>query len=125
MAGVARTQPRKPFLISSVPQRVRCVSVRSSERMNEAHSSLKSLMAGLYYPAVLGAGFFAILARLPTQGPALATDVTFYFALILLFYFSASFLLTHYFPANSYTVAIFLLDLIEVALLTFAFARLG
>jgi hypothetical protein len=61
---------------------------------------LKTLMDGLYYPAVLGVGFLAVIGRLSLHWRSVG-DVTFLFAIVLVFYFSVSYLMTHELPDSS------------------------
>jgi len=83
------------------------------------------LIDELYYPAVLGAGFFAILGRLFLIGTQLIGDVAFWFAVVLVMYFSLSYLLTSELGSASYSKSIFLFDLFEIVLISVAFSALG
>jgi hypothetical protein len=86
---------------------------------------LKPLVDGLYYPAVLGAGFLALLTRLALRQGGLLSDVSFWLAVVLVVFFSASYLATHAIPEDQYGVTLLLIDLLEIAALSGAFAALG
>ncbi len=82
-------------------------------------------MEALYYPSILGAGFFVIVSRGIDALLASVISVSFYFAIILLVYFSISFLLTTRTHHDSYRGSLFCLDLIEAVLLLLMFSALG
>jgi hypothetical protein len=82
-------------------------------------------MEGLYYPAVLGAAFFALLTRVVLQQGELLHDVSFWLAVVLVVLFSGAYLATHEVPEDQYGAALLVADLLEIAALAGAFAALG
>ncbi len=84
-------------------------------------------MHSLYYPAVLGTGLVLWIhkaANHPDLASA-AADTSLYFGLVLVAFFSASYLRTEARPPGSYGAVPFLLDLGEIVLLFLAFFFLG
>jgi chromate transport protein ChrA len=83
------------------------------------------LMETLYYPAVLGAGFFVVASRALGDLANYATHVGFYYPIVLLVCFSISFLLTTRTSETHYKPLLFGLDSIEALLLLAMFTALG
>ena len=84
-------------------------------------------MQGLYYPAVLGTGLVLLISRITTR-PSLsniAGDISIYFGILILIYFSASFLVNDSTLVLLYGPAAFLLDVIEIVLIFLMFYFLG
>lgn len=83
------------------------------------------LMQGLYYPAALGTGLVLFLLRFSsTDLESAVTDVRNWFALLLLFYFSLSYVSIQRW-SEAYDWRLFLLDLMEMGAALFAFKYLG
>jgi hypothetical protein len=95
------------------------------DREPRASNPWKTLMEGLYYPAVLGAGFLVFVEKILTHHTQSFHDVTFWFAAILIFYFSVSFLMTHEVPDAYYNLLVFFCDALEIIFVVAAFAALG
>lgn len=90
-----------------------------------SNRTLKMLMETLYYPAVLGAGLFVVASRAIGDLANYATNVGFYYSIVLLVYFSISFLLTTRISEAQYKPHLFVLDSIEALLLLAMFTALG
>jgi len=90
------------------------------------NQKLSTLMQGLYYPAVLGTGLVLLISRFTIYKSFrdAATDVSLYFGILILIYFSVSFLLNEKFR-GTYGSAAFISDFIEIILIFFIFYFLG
>ena len=107
----------------------------------------RSLMVGLYYPAVLGAGLVFILTRLALLFPERRSEDVFWvsharqvmneffdtfwndygvwWGILFLVLFSASFVVTDELPEDRYSHRFFVLDICEVVLIFFVYWMLG
>ena len=81
------------------------------------------LMLGLYYPAALGAALVQIIRHAHAVGFEAFGDIRFYWAVLLIIYFSHSWLSSRQLPTLGWRE--FAGDLAEVALLTYCFIALG
>lgn len=84
-------------------------------------------MQGLYYPAVLGTGLWYLVQKVAVA-PSLqeaVSDLSNYFGLLLIVYFSLSFAINQELPPNRYGAAAFALDVVEIVLVFVAFYHLG
>ena len=87
----------------------------------------KLLMQSLYYPAVLGTCFVLLINKLAshTSVAAAFSDITVYFGLLLTLYFTVSYLMNNEIASESYGLAAFAVDLLEIVLVFLAFTALG
>ena len=87
---------------------------------------LHKLMQGLYYPAALGTGLVLLVYHLagPASLAAKVADVRTWFAMLLLVYFSLSYVANERWAA-SYSGRMFGADIVEVVLILLAFYFLG
>ncbi len=90
--------------------------------MREFHPYL-TLMNGLYSPAVLGTGLVLFLLKIVSADriSSLALDLSNYIAIILLLYFSVSFLMNQSVAPSNYRVGAFCCDFCEILLVFLAF----
>jgi hypothetical protein len=88
---------------------------------------LKKLMHALYYPAVLGTGFVLILNKISVQRQLWVSlkDVTNYFGMLLIGFFSIAYLVNDSITEDSYTSKLFFLDVAQVVLMFLGFLYLG
>src|SRR5258708_5053297 len=95
--------------------------------MNRQGSPFKSLMQGLYYPAILGTGIVLLLVRftMHTSIGATLSDLAIYFGFLFTLFFSASFLINQDVPDNEYRATAFILDLGEIVLVFLGYYVLG
>jgi hypothetical protein len=88
---------------------------------------LWGLMQGLYYPAVLGTGLWYLIQKLlmhATMHEAI-TDMSNYFAVMLIVYFSISFAINQNISQKAYGIFAFGLDFVEIVLVFIAFYHIG
>jgi hypothetical protein len=96
------------------------------EGPKEPRSSYGTLMVALFYPAVVGTGFVLLLQKMAADPSiSLWLHVTTYFAIVLLFYTSITFLVTEELAASAYGLPTFALDSMEIFLILLAFWFLG
>jgi len=93
----------------------------------DIHSVPKRLMQALYYPAVLGTGLVLFLNKLATvRSPLFGfSDASNYFGLIMLAYFSSTYIVNEDVPDKVYAGAPFVLDIVEIVLVFLCFSYLG
>jgi hypothetical protein len=84
-------------------------------------------MQGLYYPAVLGTGIWFLVQKIviAPSGLDMVSDLSNYFALLLLVYFSLSYSIDQYINPDQYKATSFMLDLGIIIILFIAFYHLG
>jgi hypothetical protein len=95
--------------------------------MNQRFNPRWTLMQGLYYPAVLGTGLVLLINKFTVYksfSDALA-DISIYFGLLILIYFSGSFLIIQTISQSNYGSLAFLSDIIEIIFIFFLFNFLG
>jgi hypothetical protein len=92
-----------------------------------ARPVLWGLMQGLYYPAVLGTGIWFLVQKvvIAPSGVDMISDLSNYFGLLLLVYFSLSFSINQHIRPDHYKVTSFMLDLVIIVVLFIAFYHLG
>lgn len=94
-------------------------------------ASWKALGTGLYYPSILGAGFFVITERIATVSLGDPRDsfsinlAPFLFTIVMVIYFSVSYLLSFKIDDDSYDKTFFTLDFIESLLVFGVLMALG
>jgi hypothetical protein len=95
-------------------------------RGGPGHEGLKRVTEGLYYPVALACGFLAVALRVK-KVPFRITikTVEFWLAITLLIYFSICFVHTTNVPKESYSWALFTLDLIEACIIGLMLDTLG
>jgi hypothetical protein len=95
--------------------------------MSRTENPWRVLSLGLYYPAMVGTAFVQLAQRLNLVGNAgnFLADPGVQFGLVLLFLFSASFVGSHDVSPEEYRSRQFALDVVEVALIFFAYVKLG
>src|SRR5436305_988158 len=100
---------------------------RSREVMNRRFNPLWTLMQGLYYPAVLGTGLVLLINKFTVYKlfSNAATDLSIYFGVLILIYFSVSFLVNQTISQSNYGSLAFLTDITEIILIFFMFYFLG
>ena len=91
--------------------------------MNQPFNPRWTLMQGLYYPAVLGTGLVLLINKFTVYGSLgnAATDISIYFGILILAYFSVSFLINQTISLSNYGSLAFLSDIIEIILIFFLF----
>jgi hypothetical protein len=99
-------------------------------------SSLQSLTVGLYYPSILGTGFFILALRLVKEivgdpsrntgdAPYGTTIVSLLLTLVIIAYFSISYLMIVKIEENRYDTWFFILDSFEALFILGIFVSLG
>jgi hypothetical protein len=88
---------------------------------------LKLLMQSLFYPAVLGATLVLFLNKIANHKNAItaACDITNYFGLFLIIFFSVMYLELYLTPTSVYPLMAFCLDITEIIIIFLAFYALG
>jgi len=95
--------------------------------MNQELYPRWTLMQSLYYPAVLGTGVVLLINKFTVHKSFVdtATDISIYFGILLVVYFSVSFLISNSVSPRNYGTVAFLSDFTEIVILFFAFYFLG
>lgn len=89
--------------------------------------ALKNLMQGLYYPAVTGTGLVLVLFRVTMHDSLQGAfrDYALIYGVLLVLWFSLSFVSIGIYPEEEYSLFEFVLDLLEVGLTFGMFYFLG
>jgi hypothetical protein len=84
------------------------------------------MMQNLFYPAVLGGAFLLTLQALAGHPVAVTQEHwTLPYAIALIGFLTLSYLTNHFFSTAKYTGWVFLLDLVEISIIFFAFWAMG